>query len=417
MFVDEVTIKVAAGKGGDGVVTFRREKFVPRGGPSGGKGGHGGDVYLVADSNLRDLSYLVDHVNWKAEDGVNGSSENCAGAAGDDIYIKVPVGVAIYLEDKDNLIAELLEDKQELLVAKGGRGGLGNANFANARRQAPHIATAGERGEKAKLIIELKILADVGLVGMPNAGKSTLLGAISRASPKIGDYPFTTLEPSLGVITTKDWNRFTVADIPGLIEGASQGKGLGFEFLRHVERCRVLLYLIDLASDDPCATLEMLWREVKLYSEETFLKPAFVVGNKIDLMEGKPDPLEDFISKRNIPYLKISAKERIGTENLIDTLWQKVKDVPLPQAKKSEEVIIVSKVQTDTKIERSDGGEFLVKNSYLERIVAKTDLESLDGLAFVYKQMNRFGIEKKLKQMGIKEGDKVTIAGKRFTFE
>ncbi len=413
MFCDEVTIRVTAGKGGDGAVTFRREKYVPRGGPSGGSGGRGGDVYLVSDTNLFDLSHLTDQINWRAKDGGNGESNNKHGANGDDLFIKVPVGVSVYLEAKDNLLAELLEPGQELLVAKGGRGGIGNANFANSRRQTPHIATGGDQGVKAKLIIELKVLGDVGLVGMPNAGKSTLLSAISRATPKIGDYPFTTLDPMLGVVNTSNWERFTVADIPGLIEGASEGKGLGHEFLRHVERCRVLLYLIDLSSAGPVNTLKTLWNEIKLYSEATFDKPAFVAGNKVDLVEGQDDPLQDFVQARKIPYFRISAKEKIGLDGLIEALLEKVKATPKPVPQVAEQVIVVSKDLDELKID-FDGEAYIVKSRALDRIVAKTDIESLDGMAFVQRQMERLGVEKKLRANGAKDGDTVAVGGKRF---
>jgi len=415
MFVDEVTIEVQAGKGGDGVVTFRREKYVPRGGPSGGKGGRGGDVYLVADNELMDLSYLALHHNHRAGDGGDGGKNNMTGADGEDIFIRVPVGVTISLNNKDNFLADLVVQGQELLIARGGRGGLGNARFANSRRQTPHIATAGESGEKFKLIIELKVLADVGLVGMPNAGKSTLLGAISHARPKVGDYPFTTLEPSLGVVETKDWQRFTVADIPGLIEGAFEGKGLGHEFLKHIERCRVLIYLVDLSSEHPVRTLQTLWEEVRLYNEETFAKPAFIVGNKIDLVPNAPDTLEEFANKRKIPYFGISAKEKIGLDELLIKLLDGVKKTPLPETRVIDEIYLIKR--DDEVIIEEVNGEFVVKNSRLERIMAKTDYESFDGRAFIERQLRRAGVEKRLKQMGVKDGDVIIIGGKRFVFQ
>lgn len=418
MFVDEATITVVAGKGGDGIVSFRKEKFVPMGGPAGGNGGRGGDVFLVADSNIRDLTNLLDQPPFCAQDGSNGGSNNKTGASGKDITIKVPVGVTIYLEgDEESFVADLVTHGQELLVAKGGRGGLGNARFVNSKRQAPHIATAGQTGEKLRLRVELKVLADVGLVGMPNAGKSTLLSSVSRATPKIADYPFTTLEPNLGVVTMPTWERFTIADIPGLIEGASHGKGLGYEFLRHVQRCRVLLYLVDLSAGDSLQTLKMLWNEIKLYSEETFAKPAFIVGNKLDLLpEDFDDPLEKFANSRNIPYMRISAKEHTYVETLLEKLHQKVKETPEPETRVAEEIRLIAPQVFESSVEVSDG-VFVVKNDRLERIITKTDIESIDGLGFVQRQIERLGIEKKLKHAGIKSGDIVSIAGKRFTYE
>jgi GTP-binding protein len=417
MFVDEATITVVAGKGGDGIVSFRKEKFVPMGGPAGGNGGRGGDVYLVADSNIRDLITLLDQPAFSAQDGANGGSNNKTGASGKDIILKVPVGVTIYLEGDESFVADLVTHGQELLVAKGGRGGLGNARFVNSKRQAPHIATAGQTGESLRLRIELKVLGDVGLVGMPNAGKSTLLTSVSRATPKIADYPFTTLEPNLGVVTMPTWERFTIADIPGLIEGASHGKGLGYEFLRHVQRCRVLLYLVDLSVGDSLETLKMLWNEIKLYSEETFAKPAFIVGNKIDLLpEDFDDPLEKFAQSRNISYMRISGKDHIHVEELLEKLHQKVKETPAPETRVAEEIRLIAPQVYESSIEVT-GTVFVVKNERLERIITKTDIETIDGLGFVQRQIERLGIEKKLKHAGIKSGDTVSIAGKRFTYE
>ncbi|HOO97045.1 MAG TPA: GTPase ObgE [Caldisericia bacterium] len=416
MFVDEATITVFAGRGGDGVVAFRREKFAPRGGPSGGRGGRGGDVYLVADSNLSDLSYFLDHSILKAENGMPGQSNNKTGGSGKDLFIKVPVGVIVTIEPDGVFMADIVEDGQELLVAKGGIGGLGNQNFKNSRRQTPHIATSGQKGEKLKLRIELKLLADAGLVGMPNAGKSTLLGKISKAHPKIGDYPFTTLEPSLGVVTMPDWSRFTVADIPGLIEGASEGKGLGLEFLRHVERCRVLMYMVDLASENPIGTLEMLWNEIKLYSEETFNKPSIIVGNKTDLLdESYVDELQVFAAKRGITYLAISAMENQNLDKLANTLKQIIDKSPAPQTSVAQKLrLIAPKEFVEIKVE---DGEFIINYEPLERIITATDLDSYDGRAFVERQLRRLGIEKKLRNMGANDGDTVIIGSMRFLLE
>lgn len=416
MFVDEVTVSVHAGKGGDGVVAFRRAKYEPKGGPAGGRGGRGGDVYLLSDSNISDLSHIYGKTHYNAPNGRPGEGNQKTGASGKDIFIKVPVGVSVFVEDESRLIADLAEDGQEFLVAKGGRGGLGNISFVNPRRQSPHIATSGERGEQFKIRIELKLLADVGLVGLPNAGKSTLLGRVSKARPKIGKYPFTTLYPSLGVITMPDWRRYTIADIPGLIKGASVGKGLGLEFLRHIERCRILLYLIDLNEENPIDTLKTLWNEIKLYSEETYAKPAFIVGNKIDICdESNGYELESFAKERDIPYMSISAKEGVLTDRLINMLAEKVDKTPMPRTQVESQVrLVVPKKRV--KITKQDE-IFVVEHEPLERIISSTDLESADGRAFVQRQMGRIGIEKKLKAMGAIDGDTVVIGNMRFTLE
>jgi len=416
MFVDEVTASIHAGRGGDGVVAFRRAKYEPRGGPAGGRGGRGGDVYLVSDSSYSDLSHIYGKAHFKANAGRAGEGNQKTGASGKDLFIKVPVGVSIYDVETDDFIADIVEEGQEFLVAKGGRGGLGNTSFVNPRRQSPHIATSGEKGEQLKIRIELRLLADIGLVGFPNAGKSTLLRRISNARPKIGEYPFTTLYPSLGVITMPDWRRYTVADIPGLIEGASIGKGLGLEFLRHIERCRILLYLIDLKEANPIGTLETLWNEIKLYSQETYAKPAVIIGNKMDICtETAGDELEAFAGKRNIPYMSISGKEGVLTDELLDLLAGKIDETPAPKTQVSTPVrLIVPK--KSVKITKEDD-TYIVHHDPLERIIGSTELESTDGRAFIQRQMRRAGVEKKLKSMGAVNGDTVIIAGVRFTLD
>jgi GTP-binding protein len=415
MFVDKATIYVQAGKGGDGVVTFRHEKFVPRGGPSGGNGGRGGDVYLLADPELNDLYWLSEHPTQKAVNGKNGQNNNKTGVSAPDLILRVPVGVSVYVGEDMQFMADLVEPGQELLVARGGRGGVGNACFANARRQTPHIATGGQTGELATITIELKLLADVGLVGFPNAGKSTLLTRVSNANAKIGDYAFTTLQPQLGVVQTSNFSRFTMADIPGLIEGAHEGKGLGFEFLRHVERCRVLLYVIDLTEDNPVKTLELLWNEIKLWNEETFEKPAFIIGNKNDIFCDGDDALERFAKTRNIPYMRISALEKTGIKELIDSLWDIVKTIPKPETRVAQEIRLIDKTDEVT-IEKFEDG-WIVHNQRLERICAKTDYEEVDGKAFIDRQMRRLEIEKKLRKMGAVDGNVVIIGKLRFVLE
>src|SRR5213596_801508 len=274
MFIDQATIRVKAGDGGNGCVAFRREKFVPKGGPSGGDGGVGGSIYVVASARLNTLYHLQFRKDWKAGRGEHGMGSNCSGQHGDDVIIELPIGTIVRDEMTGEVLADLSADGERVLVAKGGRGGWGNQHFATATRQAPRFAQDGSAGEERTLAIELKLIADIGIIGLPNAGKSTLISVISAAKPKIADYPFTTLTPNLGVVSADDDQTFVVADIPGLIEGAHEGHGLGHEFLRHVERCSALLHLVDLSTDDhPDADAEVVARELELYAKSLAEKP------------------------------------------------------------------------------------------------------------------------------------------------
>src|SRR5216110_845184 len=293
MFIDYATIRVKAGDGGSGCVAFRREKFVPKGGPSGGDGGSGGSVWIVASRRLNTLYHLQFQRDWRAGRGQHGMGSNCSGFAGDDGVIELPVGSVVRDKDTSVLLADLTTEGERVLVAKGGRGGWGNQHFATATRQAPRFAQPGEEGESRELFIELKLIADVGLIGLPNAGKSTLISVISAAKPKIADYPFTTLIPNLGVVSADDNETFVVADIPGLIEGAHEGHGLGDQFLRHVERCSVLVHLVDLSTNEhPDADAEVIARELELYSKTLAEKLRIVCGSKLDsAIEGNSEKL------------------------------------------------------------------------------------------------------------------------------
>jgi GTP-binding protein len=308
MFIDEATIRVQAGNGGAGCVAFRREKFVPKGGPSGGDGGAGGSVYVVASQRLNTLYHLQHLREWKARRGEHGMGSNCSGHDAADVIIELPVGSVVRDKETEEVLADLAHDGERVLVAKGGRGGQGNQHFATATRQAPRFAQPGEEGESRTLYIELKLIADVGIIGLPNAGKSTLISVISAAKPKIADYPFTTLVPNLGVVSV-DNDTFVVADIPGLIEGASEGHGLGHEFLRHVERCSILVHLVDLSmTETPEKDAEVIAAELEKYSETLAEKPRLVVGSKIDsAMEGNSEKLRAYAERSGFDYMEISA--------------------------------------------------------------------------------------------------------------
>jgi GTP-binding protein len=323
MFIDQATIRVKAGDGGNGCIAFRREKYVPKGGPAGGDGGHGGSVEIVASRRLNTLYHLQFQREWKAGRGQHGMGSNCSGHAGDNVAIELPVGSVVRDKATGEVLADLLEDGQRIVVAKGGRGGWGNQHFATATRQAPRFAQPGEAGEERELFIELKLIADAGVIGLPNAGKSTLISVISAAKPKIADYPFTTLVPNLGVVRADDDDEtFVVADIPGLIEGAHEGHGLGDQFLRHVERCSVLVHLVDLsANDHPDQDAEVVARELALYSETLAKKPRIVCGSKVDsAIEDNSKKLRAYARKSGSEYHEISAVTGDGVKQLVRML-------------------------------------------------------------------------------------------------
>jgi len=322
-FVDEAVIKVKAGDGGNGCLSFRREKYVPRGGPDGGDGGDGGSVYMVADSNLNTLVDFRFVRFYQAQRGENGMGRQCTGAKGDDIFLKVPIGTRVIDEESKQLIGDLLEDGEKLLVAKGGYHGLGNIHFKSSVNQAPRKTTSGTLGEARTITMELQVLADVGLLGLPNAGKSTFIRSVSAAKPKVADYPFTTLVPNLGVVKLNQGRSFVIADIPGLIEGAAEGAGLGHRFLKHLSRTRVLLHIIDLApfdESDPAENALAISNELKMYDQQLADKPCWLVFNKLDLLDSmvweqqKQNVLQKLDYKG--PYYEISALTKQGNQKL-----------------------------------------------------------------------------------------------------
>ncbi|MCV2218922.1 Obg family GTPase CgtA [Thauera sp. Sel9] len=327
-FFDEARIEVFAGDGGNGAATFRREKFIPKGGPSGGDGGRGGSVYAVADRNLNTLIDYRYTRSFRAQRGENGGSRDCYGKGGDDITLRFPVGTVIRNLETEELIADLDEDGKEVLIARGGRGGLGNIHFKSSVNRAPRKKTMGQEGERFSLHLELKVLADVGLLGMPNAGKSTFIRSVSAAKPKVADYPFTTLAPNLGVVRTAENRSFVIADIPGLIEGAAEGAGLGHQFLRHLQRTHVLLHLVDLApfdpEADPVADAKAIVEELRKYDDELYAKPRWLVLNKLDLVpeEERAERIAAFLETYGPVerHFEISALKSDGTQALIFAL-------------------------------------------------------------------------------------------------
>jgi len=329
MFVDEAQIWIKAGDGGNGCVSFRREKFVPKGGPDGGDGGRGGHVYFEAVENLDTLLDFVGRPHWQAEDGQPGSGSNKHGANGQDLVIKVPPGTLIYDVDLDLLLKDLNQVGIKALVCRSGVGGKGNKAFAGPTNQTPRHAEPGKKGQERNLKLELKLIADVGLVGMPNAGKSTLISRCSAARPKIADYPFTTLEPVLGIVELSDYRRFVMADLPGLIEGAHKGTGLGYDFLRHIERTRIIVHILDIMpmdGSDPAANYWKIRKELEQYSKALVEKEEVIVANKIDL-DPEGQKVQDLRAKLNQPIHPISAATGKGIKELSEILWQKVKQI------------------------------------------------------------------------------------------
>ena len=335
MLIDLARITCRSGKGGAGCISFRREKYVPKGGPDGGDGGRGGDVWLESDAHVRTLLDCRERPQYRAGHGGAGQGSTRTGADGDDLVVRVPAGTVVKAAETGEILADLVKPGERFRVARGGRGGRGNARFATATHQAPRRADPGEPGEELTIELELKLIADIGLVGLPNAGKSTLLSRVTRARPKIADYPFTTLEPNLGIVALDVERTFVVADLPGLIEGASQGKGLGLQFLRHVERTQVLLFLIDAAADNPGATLALLEREIARYSPALAEKPRRVVLSKADLLP--PEARADAAERLGLPDARvISAHTGLGVRELLEDLWSAIPPAAVGSAETDE---------------------------------------------------------------------------------
>jgi len=422
-FIDEASITIAAGNGGDGIVAWRREKYVPKGGPAGGDGGRGGDVVLVADPELGTLVDFRFKKQFAAEAGRAGSQNNKSGKAGDELVIRVPVGTLVTrtaLDAEGNkgvsrLFADLSTPNERLRVARGGRGGQGNQHFATAARQAPHFAYNGEPGERCELRLELKLLADAGLIGLPNAGKSTLLSVVSAARPKVADYPFTTLEPQLGVVRVADFESFVMVDVPGLIEGAHEGAGLGDRFLRHVERTRVLVHLIDGAKpiDEVLADKATIENELRAWNAELLNRPVLVVITKIDL----PDARATFETLRTqIEGLRaVSAATGEGVQDLIYAAWALIRATPLPPVSEPEPAQIQLTADEPFAI-HVEQGVYVVSGDRVERLARMTDFDNDEALARFEHVLAKMGVDKRLRELGVHEGDTVRIAGVEFDY-
>lgn len=412
MFLDEVEILVRSGKGGDGIVHFHREKYVPRGGPDGGDGGKGGDVILEVDPHLNTLWPFRHKKRFIAEDGRPGGPNNMFGRAGEDLILKVPPGTVVYDAESGLLLGDLTQPGQRLVVCRGGRGGRGNSRFATPTHQAPRTAEKGEPGEEKRLRLELKLLADIGIIGVPNAGKSTLLAALTNARPKIAPYPFTTLEPNLGVAALDEYHSVVLADIPGLIEGAHLGLGLGYEFLRHIQRTRVLIHLLDGLSTDPLADYSQINSELAYFDPKLAQKPQVVALNKMDQPEVQqryPSLRAEF-ARKGIELHAISALARQGTRPLLLQAVRLLQEAPSPEI--AEAVIPVYRPRSDAKeftITRLGPGEWRLSGEAIERAAAMTYWEHDGSVRRFQKLMEHLGVEEALRQAGVQEGDTVYI--------
>ncbi len=424
MFIDQVDIYVKAGDGGNGIVAYRREKYVPMGGPYGGDGGNGADIIFEVDEGLRTLMDFRYQRHFKAERGQNGMNANAHGKNSEPLVLKVPPGTVIKRKDNDETLADLTQHGARAVVAKGGRGGRGNSRFATSRNPAPDFAENGEPGEEFDIIMELKLMADVGLVGFPSVGKSTILSAVSKAKPKIGNYPFTTIKPNLGVVATKDGRSFVMADLPGLIEGASEGTGLGHQFLRHVERTKVIVHVIDISESEGRNAVEdykTIRNEMALYNENLIYRPEIIVLNKVDLVEDE-ETFEMFREEvgEDKEIFHISAATRQNLDELlyrVADLLEETDAVEVIPENTDERVIYRHEKDRDAfEITRDDDGAYVVSGAAIERTFKMTDFNRDAAVRRFARQMRTMGIDDALRDKGIQPGDTVRILGGEFEF-
>lgn len=420
MFIDKAKIQIASGAGGNGASTFRREKYVPRGGPSGGDGGKGGDVVFKGDSSLNTLLEFRRHRKFKAKDGENGGAKNCYGKNAEDVIISVPLGTMIYDNESGDLLADMTQDGQKAVLAKGGHGGRGNAHFATSAVRAPTYAEKGEPGEAKEVRLELKVLADVGLLGFPSVGKSSLIRKVSGARPEVAAYHFTTLSPVLGVVSLDESRNFVMADIPGLIEGASAGTGLGYDFLRHVERTKLLIHVLDAAGTegrDPFEDFQIINKELALYSPALARKKQIVAANKVDALSDPADldKLKKEIEGAGYEFFPISALSGEGLRPLLERVWQLLQEIPQEMTEEAEKTIVYDVPEEEFTVER-EGNVFKVKGKRVERLVSMTNFDNEHSLLRFARAWRFMGLDKLLKEHGCREGDTVEICGVEFTY-
>ena len=418
MFTDYAKIIIKSGDGGNGAVSFRREKYVAAGGPDGGDGGRGGSIYFIVDPDSNTLVDFRFKKKFKAENGKNGEGARRYGKSGEDLYVKVPIGTLIKDAETGKIIADLSHKGQKELILPGGRGGKGNSHFATSTRQAPRFSQDGEKGIEKEVILELKLLADVGLIGFPNVGKSTFLSKTTSATPKIADYHFTTLEPNLGVVKNDYGESFVIADIPGIIEGASNGIGLGLQFLRHIERTRLLLHVIDVSGIEgrnPVDDFKTINEELKSYSEKLSKRKQIIVANKIDSMQDENlyNDLEKLAKENNMEIFKISAVTGEGISELLKRVSQVLKELPkeeLYDEVEDKKVYTLQEEQEGYTIKKEDG-IFVVDGPAVDRVMRRVNLEDNESMYYFQKCLDSLGVNQKLKEAGVQEGDTVNICG------
>lgn len=415
MFIDYAKIIVKAGDGGNGAISFRREKYVAAGGPDGGDGGKGGDIYFEVSPNMNTLVDFRYKKKFKAENGKNGEGGHRYGKSGEDLVVKVPIGTIVKDSETGRVMADLSEPNQKQLILSGGRGGKGNSHFATSTRQAPRFAQGGEKGEEKELILELKMLADVGLIGFPNVGKSTFLSVVTDATPKIADYHFTTLEPNLGVVKSDYGDSFVIADIPGIIEGASEGTGLGLKFLRHIERTRLLLHVIDVSGIEgrnPVEDFKTINEELKKYSEKLSKRKQIIVANKIDIMQDESllNDLEKMAKEKDIEIFKISGATGEGVKELLNRVTEVLKVLPKEDLVDVEDIKKVYTLKDEDEFTiTKDKDMYIVDGPAVQRIMRKVNLEDNESMYYFQKCLRELGVNEKLKEAGVKEGDTVKV--------
>lgn len=421
MFIDFARIHLKAGKGGDGAVAWRREKFEPSGGPFGGDGGDGGNIILQTDEGIRTLMDFRYRRSYKGENGENGGTKRMFGKAGEDIILKVPVGTLVKDKETEGIIVDLKEPDQTYTIVKGGRGGRGNARFATATRQAPSFAEPGTEGDEREIILELKLLADVGLIGFPNVGKSTILSTISSAKPKIANYHFTTLKPNLGVVKVEEGKSFVIADIPGLIEGAHEGIGLGHEFLRHIERTSVLVHVLDVSGyegRDPIEDFYTINQELFQYNEKLKEKPQIIVANKMDIpgAEENLKRVKEEFEPKGYEVLELSAATLQGLEALKYKMWDIVSKTEIDYETYDDYHIDVIEEEEDPIIVRKENGMYIVEGVFIDRLLRGTHFNNRGSVRHFQKVLRDQGVIEKLKELGIQEEDSVFISEYEFEF-
>jgi len=422
MFIDSARIYVEAGHGGNGAVSFRREKYIAAGGPDGGDGGKGGDVIFVVDEGVRTLADFRYKRKYKAESGQDGGSANCTGRSGEDMIIKVPAGTIIKDEETGLILADLVKPGQKAVIAKGGKGGKGNRHFATSTRQVPSFAKAGDPGESRWIILELKLLADVGLIGFPNVGKSTILSMVTAARPKIANYHFTTLDPNLGVVSLGEGSSFVMADIPGLIEGAHEGAGLGHEFLKHIERTRILVHVIDIAATegrDPIQDFYVINDELKKYSPSLAEKPQIIALNKSDITgaEDNARKFVDDIGSKGYKIFTISAATNKGLKELMQYVGNMLKDIPETTFADDADDVVVYTAKEEKPFEiRKEGDVYVVEGNWVRKLVNSTNFNNHESLQYFQRAIKRIGIVDALENMGISEGDTVRMYDLEFDY-